>query len=279
VIRSSQTNLNERLDQQLVNPMALDIAELPATAFTLAAIGDETVGLLSFDDVFLRAVEKRIGPDDGWAAGRELYELNTRSRRVLHHNPAGNRTHVDFHGWDPGQPVHARDLLTYIEFYEPARSSESGAAVDQKRATPPSWNSVLVRIGGLWSGGSPIRRIAFLTAAILILIHVTGVILYKLRYPETTLLDAFNVATVLVFDGYSNMFAQLKLPFRISLWMLLFSLTMTMTGAVVMGMLYAFLTAKVQSARLPFRHQSARVPRSRHVRSSRMYFFITSGLP
>jgi Trk K+ transport system NAD-binding subunit len=265
VIRSSQTNLNERLDQQLGNLMALDIAELPATAFSLAAIGDETVGLLSLDGVFLRVVEKRIGSDDGWAAGRELYELNTRSRRVLHHNPAGNRTPVDFHGWDPGQPVHAGDLLAYVEFYEPARSPERAAATDQKRGTPPSWNSVLARIGGLWSGGSPVRRIAFLTAAILILIHATGVILYKLQYPETTLLDAFNVATVLIFDGYSNMFAQLKLPFRISLWMLLFSLTMTMAGAVVMGMLYAFLTAKVLSARLDFRHRSARIPRSRHV--------------
>jgi len=104
-----------------------------------------------------------------------------------------------------------------------------------------------------------------LTAATLILIHATGVILYKLQYPETTLLDAFNVATVLIFDGYSNMFAQLKLPFRISLWMLLFSLMMTMAGAVVMGMLYAFLTARVLSARLQFRHRPARIPRSRHV--------------
>src|SRR5262249_46832655 len=37
VIRSSQTNLNERLDQRLGNFMALDIADLPATAFSLAA--------------------------------------------------------------------------------------------------------------------------------------------------------------------------------------------------------------------------------------------------
>src|SRR5215470_2623267 len=61
------------------------------------------------------------------------------------------------------------------------------------------------------------------------------------------------------------MFAQLKLPFRISLWMLLFSLMMTMAGAVVTGMLYAFLTARVLSARLDFHRRPARIPRSRHV--------------
>src|SRR5262249_4482507 len=128
-----------------------------------------------------------------------------------------------------------------------------------------SWSAIRARIGGFWSRGGQIRRIATLTAAALILIHATGVILYKLQYPETTLLDAFNVATVLIFDGYSNMFAQLKLPFHISLWMLLFSLLMTMSGAVVMGMLYAFLTARVLSARLDLRRRPARIPRSRHV--------------
>src|SRR5262245_9075089 len=91
VIRSSQTNLNDRLDQRLGNLMALDIAELPATAFTLAAIGDETVGLLSLDGEFLRVVEKQIEPSDSWAVGRELSNLNTRWRRLLHHSATGNR--------------------------------------------------------------------------------------------------------------------------------------------------------------------------------------------
>jgi Trk K+ transport system NAD-binding subunit len=70
---------------------------------------------------------------------------------------------------------------------------------------------------------------------------------------------------VLIFDGYSNMFAQLKLPFPISLWMLLYSLMMTMAGAVVMGMAYAFLTARVLSARLEFRRRPGRIPRAGHV--------------
>jgi len=265
VIRSSQTNLNERLDQRLGNLMALDIAELPATAFSLAAIGDETVGLLSLDGEFLRVVDRRIGPGDRWAAGRELHHLDTRWRRVLDHSSGGNRTRVDFHGWDPGEPVQQGDLLAYIELYQPTPTPESARAKETERRALPRWNSIRAWLGRLWSGGSQVRRIALLTAAALILIHLAGVILYKIQYPETTLLDAFNVATVLIFDGYSNMFAQLKLPFHISLWMLLFSLMMTMSGAVVMGMLYAFLTARVLSARLEFRRRPARIPRSRHV--------------
>jgi Trk K+ transport system NAD-binding subunit len=265
VIRSSQTNLNERLGERLRNLMALDIEELPAAAFSLAAVGDETVGLFSLEGEFLRVVDKRIGPADHWATGRELHYLDTRWRRVLHHSSGGSRTPVDFHGWEPGEAVQQGDLLAYIELYQMTRTPENPAGKEKERRASLSWNSIRARLGRLWTGGGQVRRIALLTAAALILIHVTGVILYKIQYPETTLLDAFNVATVLIFDGYSNMFAQLKLPFHISLWMLLFSLMMTMSGAVVMGMLYAFLTARVLSARLDFRRRPARIPRSRHV--------------
>src|SRR5262245_19760633 len=39
IVRSSQANLNELLHQRISNLIALDTAELPATAFALAAIG------------------------------------------------------------------------------------------------------------------------------------------------------------------------------------------------------------------------------------------------
>jgi Trk K+ transport system NAD-binding subunit len=265
IIRSSQTNLNQRLTQKLGNLMALDIAELPAIAFSLAAIGDETVGLLTLDGEFLRVVEKCITPADGWVSGRKLYDVNTRWRRVLHRSPAGTRQPLDFHGWDPDERVQSGDILSYIEFHH-ADHTAGFERAGKKRGWPTlRWSAIRSRMGNLWTGAGQARRVAALTALGLILLHATGVLLYKLQYPEVSLLDAFNVATVLIFDGYSNMFAQLKLPFRISLWMLLFSLTMTMSGAVVMGMVYAFLTARVLSARLKFRRRAGHIPPGRHV--------------
>jgi Trk K+ transport system NAD-binding subunit len=264
IVRSSQTNLNERLKQRLGNLMTLDIAELPATAFSLAAIGDETVGLLSIDGEFLRVVEKRIAEQERWAAGRQLYDMNTRWRRVLHHSSAESRQPLDFGGYDPDERVGSGDTLAYVETYQP-RPSEAGAASQERaRWNAFTWSSIRARLTRIWTG-SQTRRIAAITAAGLILLHTSGILLYKLQYPEVSLLDAFNVATVLIFDGYSNMFAQLKLPFRISFWMLLFSLAMTMSGAIVMGMVYAFITARVLSARLEFRRRSTRIPRGRHV--------------
>jgi Trk K+ transport system NAD-binding subunit len=205
VIRSSQTNLNDRLTQQLGNLAALDVAELPATAFTLAAIGNETVGLLALDGQFLRVVEKRVEATNPWAEGRDLHDLNTRSLRVLHHSPGGNRQPINFHGWDPSESVRPGDILAYIEFYRPASVAESAATEEETVRRPAlTWNSIRSRISRLWTGSNQIQRVAALTTCTLILLHATGVMLYKLEYPQVSLLEAFNVATVSHLTGVTT---------------------------------------------------------------------------
>jgi voltage-gated potassium channel Kch len=105
VIRSSQINLSNLLSQRLGNLMILDIAELPATAFTLAAMGEETVGLLTVDGRFLRVVEKQITGQDRTLAGRKALRVEytiaagspaecfrePRTDRLSWLGPSGNR--------------------------------------------------------------------------------------------------------------------------------------------------------------------------------------------
>jgi Trk K+ transport system NAD-binding subunit len=261
VIRSSQSNLNTLLDRRLGNLVALDASDLPATAFSLAAMGGETVGMLSLAGQHLRVAESRISATGGWAKGRKLYDLNNRWRRVLHRTQAQMRQPVDFHGWDPDAYVQPDDLLSYIEFYQFDQIAGKRTASDWQLA----WNSAHERAARLWTLLTKRYRTVTAVACAVILLHLTGMTLYKLHYPDVSMLDAFNVATVLIFDGYSNMFAQLKLPFPISLWLLLFSLLLTMSGAVATGIVYAFLTARVLSARLQFRRHHGRIPEEEHV--------------
>jgi Trk K+ transport system NAD-binding subunit len=245
--------------------MILDIAELPATAFTLAAMGEETVGLLTVDGRFLRVVEKQITGQDRTLAGRKLYEWSTRSRRVLLRSASVNREPIDFHGWNPQETVNPGDIVSYVEFYQPAAGTERVAGPNRHAwLASLKWRSIAARVSRFFQQSTQTQRLAASTAAVLLVLHATGVVLYKLRYPEVSLLDAFNVATVLIFDGYSNMFAQLKLPFPISLWLLLFSLLLTMSGAVVTGMVYAYITARVLSTRIQFRGRQGRIPRAGH---------------
>jgi Trk K+ transport system NAD-binding subunit len=266
VVRSSQTNLNELLHQRVTNLVALDTAELPATAFALAAIGGETVGLFSVEGKLLRVVENRITADHRWCQGVELRELNTRDRRLLHRTSASTPEPIDFHGWNPNERLCDSDVVFTVELNDPTLYSDSAASsrgtTGQKSSF--SWSSTWARITHLWTSART-YRIAAAVAGAVVLVHVTGILLYWLRYPEVTLFDAFNVATVLIFDGYSNMFAQLKLPFPIPLWLLLFSLFMTMTGAIFTGILYAYITARVLSARLAFRRWQGRIPQENHI--------------
>jgi len=266
VVRSSQTNLNELLHQRVTNLIALDTAELPATAFALAAIGGETIGLFSVEGKLLRVVENRITADHRWCQGAELRELNTRDRRILHRTSASNPKPIDFHGWQPDERVDQGDVVFSLELNEPTLHADSAANARRAAGQKASfrWNSIWAPITRLWTSDRT-YRIAGLVAAVVVLVHITGVLLYWLRYPEVTLFDAFNVATVLIFDGYSNMFAQLRLPFPIPLWLLLFSLLMTMTGAIFTGILYAYITARVLSARLAFRRWQGRIPQENHI--------------
>ncbi len=266
VVRSSQTNLNDLLHQSLANLVALDVAELPATAFALAAIGDETVGLFSVDGKILRVVENHITSTHRWHQCVELHDLNTIGRRVLHRTSASNPQPVDFHGWNPGDKLTDGDKVVYIELNEPSLHAEPYRLERTSRRVPRlSWGSIRARITRAWTATRQTYRLATVVAVALLLLHVTGLILYRMHYPEVSLFDAFNVATVLIFDGYSNMFAQLKLPFPIPLWLLLFSLLMTMAGAVVTGILYAYLTARVLSARLNFRRRHGHIPDADHI--------------
>jgi Trk K+ transport system NAD-binding subunit len=273
VVRSSQANLNELLQQSLANLVALDVAELPATAFALAAIGDETIGLFPVDGRMLRVVENRITTAHRWHQCVTLHDLNTISRRVLHHTSASDPQPIDFQGWDPGEKLGEGDVVISIELNEPSLHLEPGGT---DKGTPEkekktlgrnprfSWSAIRAKIKRPVTPTRQTVRMAAAVAVAVVLLHVTGVILYRMHYPEVSLFDAFNVATVL-FDGYSNMFAQLKLPFPIPLWLLLFSLRMTMAGAVVMGILYAYLTARVLSARLNFRRRHGRIPDAHHM--------------
>ena len=182
----------------------------------------------------IRVIERRVTPEHRWHHCRTLHELNTRWRRVLSKTQGEERTPIDFHGWDPAECVEAGDVVTYVELCDSAADSEPSRTEEQPaRSLGDSiWANPLLRLKRLWTESSSSQRLVALIIVGLVLFHSTGAMIYKLRYPEISLLDAFNVATVLIFDGYSNMFAQLKLPFPIPLWMLLFSLLMTMSGAI-----------------------------------------------
>lgn len=248
--------------------MALDPLELPATAFSLAALGEETMGLFSLDGQFLRVVRNLITPDHPWGKPRGLEDLNSSRRRILSHFSERQQQELGFDCAGPESKAEVGDVITTIEFDD---HPEIGSMQELRAAEGPvrtrSWASDLRNVRRhwfrVWSEASQLQRIGAIVVACLLTLYLAGAVLYKTLYPEISLLDAINIATVLIFDGYSNMFAQLKLPFPIRPWLLAYSLLLTMSGTLATGMLYAFLTGKVLSAKFRLRRH-ARVPAGNH---------------
>src|SRR5271165_2581730 len=129
VIRSSQTNLNDLLGQTLGNLITFNASELPAAAFSLAALGKEIIGLFSLDNRLMRVVQTQVDPSHRWTDARRVYDLDNRHRRILSKSASdpvlgaadqGKSLASPFFNWDPQETVRAGDIITSVEFSERA---------------------------------------------------------------------------------------------------------------------------------------------------------------
>ncbi|NJK72481.1 MAG: hypothetical protein HC926_04015 [Synechococcaceae cyanobacterium SM2_3_60] len=94
--------------------MSLTIRTNCRRAFTLAALGEETLGLFEIDDVPWRLVRRQVRPN-------ELYDRYLASRLHKRHirlldivQPRSTQAPL-FHQWHPEQLIRAGDEIVYIE--------------------------------------------------------------------------------------------------------------------------------------------------------------------
>jgi Trk K+ transport system NAD-binding subunit len=282
VIRSAQRNLNELLAGHLGNFVAYETSELSAPAFALAALGGktglETAGLVRLEDRLLRVVHLRITAQHRWC-GNTLDALNTSTRRIVGYQPAGQAKWSAFQVWSPQTRLEAGDVVGYIELAgarvtDTLLSGATSVGSDDRDGTDAWWMRAVAalaypalrkRATRFWSGGSQVRRVAIVALATLSSLYLLCSLLYWARYPDVTLHDALNVGTVLILGGYDNLFGQLKLPFPIPPWLHVFSVLVSVSGTVGIGILYAVLTERVLSLRFQFRRHRVPPARGNHV--------------
>jgi len=84
VVRSSRPSLNRLLERQLTNCAALDAAELSATAFVVAGLGNGAIGAFSIGERQFRVVERQVQSGDSrlnrfpaYPVGRTPYRLGS----------------------------------------------------------------------------------------------------------------------------------------------------------------------------------------------------------
>lgn len=262
VLRSSQENLTELLAKSLGNFAAFDAAQLPAPAFSLAALNDETVGLFDLDGQHFRVVETEVTSTHPWRGHRRLHEINTMKRRLMCLGDRG------FHDWDPDALAAEGDSLTCVEFSELMQLTSAGAS-ENHGANPSSTRlrpgNLRRSLTALWTASSHAQRAAAASATALFLLFGLCAVLYHQQFAgQISLRDSLNIALVLTLAGYTNVFSSLRQPFLIPVWLQLFSLALTLAGTVATGVLYAFLTGRVLSARFQFRRR-VDLPKQAHI--------------
>jgi Trk K+ transport system NAD-binding subunit len=265
LVRSSQENLNDLLGRHLGDFAAIEPTAISADAFALEALGDETLGLFELGGKLIRvgAVEVESGRH---IEHRRLGDFESHSARLLAVTREGAARPPGFHDWDPDGTAAAGDVLTFVEIdgSDPnLDSARRGADVSEpagRRSIAEAWRG----FRSVWTGGTPTQRAALLCAIVIPAIFLIGSVLYKEHYKDISWHDALNVSSVLIIGGYDNVFGALKLPFPIPVWLHLFSFAQTVAGTLFVGIVYAFLTERVLSARFQFRRRRPPMPRANH---------------
>ncbi|NMG11586.1 potassium transporter TrkA [Brasilonema sp. UFV-L1] len=275
VIRSSKKNLNELLSQHLGNFVAFEPTQLPAPAFALAALGTEILGLFHLEEQWLQVVKRTLSPTDRWCNNSALYELNTHKRRILYHTSGDASLSKAFHEWEPDSRLMPGDTIVYIEVIKPT-STNSQKQVKNTWYNPwhlfttlkeLNWLTIKHQITEFFrkSNENRFKQIGIICGVIVSVLSLLGTILYRLTYPQISLVDAFLTSIMLLLGGFGDLFGGFNFTLPVPLWLRLISLGMTITGTVLVGILYSFLTERLLAARFQLNKRRPPVPQKDHV--------------
>jgi Trk K+ transport system NAD-binding subunit len=280
VIRSSKTNLNRLLSQQLGNFLAYDPMALPARAFALAALGNTTLGSFALEQHRIQIIQSQVEPGSPWMQLRHLDAFNTPTRRLLAHAKAAEGLLTTFHQWEPSKPILAGDRLVYVEVVD-ARTSldlqirtrrsprQASSPVGNPQFAPwwanrQGWHRQLAQF---WQLGwrSQVRRVAILYGMTVLVLLAIGTVLFQAYYPGISFWAAFFDTAILLLGGYGDLFGNFQQLEPIPWWLRLFALGLTIAGTAFVGVLYAILTQALLSSKFQFIQHRPPVPQQEHV--------------
>ncbi|MEN9227620.1 MAG: NAD-binding protein [Gloeomargarita sp. HHBFW_bins_205] len=273
VVRSAKENLTELLGHALHNFVAYEPTQMAATAFALAALGEDIIGFFRVGEQLFQVHRRVVSPQDPWANRRTLYELYSRQRKVLGYHSATRPPSTDelyLFRWDPETLVYPGDTLITVEL----QSATSLSPVRVPTTRPQTrwqwpvwlrWRYWQERLQSWWEKGGT-YRVALVVAGLMLVLLVTGTLLYELYYPELRFPDTFFTTMILLLGGFGDVFGGLE-PFAAPLpsWLRLLSLGLTLTGIAFTGVIYALLTEKLLATQFQFLQRRPPVPAQGHV--------------
>jgi Trk K+ transport system NAD-binding subunit len=275
VIRSSKTNLNQLLSQQLGNFVAYDPTVLPAMAFALAALGTTTLGSFALEQQRIQIIQSQVAADSPWTNLRHLDEFNTPTRRLLAHAGGAARLPATFHQWEQSDLIRSGDWLVYVEVVDIPTSHNRQLGGQYSRRNDRHKSSLSAVLTRYWQGWqqfwqlglqSQIRRLAFLYGITVLGLLAIGTCLFQQHYyPRIGFWAAFFDTAILLLGGYGDLFGNFAQPEPMPWWLRLFALGLTIVGTAFVGVLYAILTQALLSSKFQFIKHRPPVPQQDHI--------------
>jgi Trk K+ transport system NAD-binding subunit len=276
VVRSSEHQLNQLLDQQLGNFTALEMAELSAPALAIAALANETKGLITLGDHLLRVIHCPIDSTHRWCDFRLAHELNNRTRRVLSHSSDDAALPIQFHQWEPEARIRAGDRVTYIEVTQNLVDLIQPAAGKSKPMVGHLWQTLLKSLSSLdfrqipsqiwqFAAQQQTKRVAILVGITVLLLILLGTTILKSAHPQQSWLKALYVTSVMLLGSYDIVFGALSPSDTAPLWMRFLNLSYMLAGTASIAVLYALLTESLLAAKFALPNKRPPVPLQDHV--------------
>jgi Trk K+ transport system NAD-binding subunit len=284
VVRSSRHNLNHLLQQQLGNFVALDPAELPAAAFTVAGLGKNTLGFFKIGDRRFRVVEQQVKPKDyrfdnfpATMLHRKDHRLLSLIDRTIPAQQLPDPALRSFYQWQPDTRVKAGDTVVYIEAVDQFSGYREGLTGAESRPKPINkniWQQLwrfmhgnwYQRLQQLWQWFSEHRTRLIVALGIVVgfLLWAIGSLTLKFNVESLTWQKAMSNGVILLLGGYGDVFGGLDED-PVPGWVKLVCFLITLLSLLfVLGVL-GLVADRVISSRFDLWLRRPPVPKRDHV--------------
>lgn len=272
VMRSNKENLNNLLSNQLGNFIAYEPTELPANAYALSALGKEILGFFSLDEQKIRISQIKITPHHSYTNYQSLFELNSRSRRIISHYGTSELPSSRFYEWNPDGKVLPGDTIILVETEDHFRLTHQQEKISTNRQSLALKLLNIIfkiedKIVKYWklNAREKIKGVGIFASVIVFILLIIGTILFKNNAANATYLSSFYVTAILLLGGYSDLFGSIEPSEEVPNWLQLFSLILTLTGTAFVGILYALLTEYLLSTKFQFTIKRPPIPTENHI--------------
>jgi Trk K+ transport system NAD-binding subunit len=284
VVRSSRKNLNQLLRQQLGNFVALDPAELPAAAYTVAGLGKNTLGFFNIGDRRFRVVEHRVKARDYRFDKFPATMLHRKDLRLLSLIDAAippekmpDPTLRSFYQWQPDSRVQAGDTIVYIETADQLSGKRQSLDADEFVYAKPAqniWHRCWQFLRGNWKqrlhqlwqwfNEHRTRMIVAIGLVLSFLLWAIGTLTLKLNVDSLTWQKAMSSGVILLLGGYGDVFGGLDED-PVPGWVKLVCFLITLMSLLFVLGILGLVADNVLSSRFDFWLRRPPVPKRNHV--------------